>query len=109
MTRFFLFALMLSGCASGPAPKPGPMPPLPPVHIPTMQSCELAEVRLKELDCRREDGSPYSHTRNGMPFAEACKEALADGRPWMSNCILRIPDCSLLMPAYRGEWCGVAK
>lgn len=108
MTRLFLFALTVAACASNPAPKPGPMPPLPPQHIPTEGSCDLAQAKLEELQCRRDDGTLWAFTREKKtPFAEACKRALADGRPWMSNCISRITDCALLTPAFRGEWCGV--
>jgi hypothetical protein len=109
MTRLALvagLALALAACASAPGPKPGPMPPLPPVHIPTMESCDKAQAKLEELECKRDDGAPYARTKGGTPFAEACRRALADGRPWMSNCISRIPDCSYLHRAYRGEWCG---
>ena len=106
MLRVFVLALALAACASDPAPKPGPMPPLPPVHIPTMQSCELAEATLRSLDCRRDDGSPWASTPKGVPFAEACKAALADGRIWFSNCIARIKDCADLECAYRGRCCG---
>jgi hypothetical protein len=105
MNRLFLLALALSACA-GPKPPP-PAPPLPlPLHPPTEESCDLAEAKLHELQCRRDDGTPWERTRGGKPFGEACKIALRDGRYWMSNCIQRIPDCSLLLPASRGEWCG---
>jgi hypothetical protein len=99
-------AFALVACATEP-PKP-PMPPLPPAvtHPPTMESCDRAEDTLARLDCRRADGSPWALTRGGRHFADECKHALQDGRPWMSNCIQRISDCSMLMPAYRGEWCG---
>lgn len=103
-----LLVVVLLNCRATTGPEPPPMPPLPPTvtHPPTMESCDLAEAKLRELDCRRADGASWATTPKGTPFAEACKRALADSRPWMSNCIARITDCSMLMPAYRGEWCG---
>ena len=107
MTRLFLLALAIAAC--GPATKPQPpQPPRPPavLHPPTEASCELAQAKLEELNCRRDDGTQWAKTPGGTDFAVACKVALRDGRPWFPNCISRIPDCSMLMEAYRGEWCG---
>jgi hypothetical protein len=97
-------AIVVCGCGAKPPPPAPPLPP--PLHPPTEASCELAEATLVQLDCRRDDGSPWARTKQGASFADACKIALRDGRYWMSNCIARITDCSMLMPAYRGEWCG---
>lgn len=109
MLRALVLALALAACAS--APKPAPPPPtLPPnLHPPTEESCDHAQVTLERLDCRREDGSSWAKTPRGAPFAEACKHALRDGRPWMSNCLSRITDCSLIDRAFRGAWCGGAE
>jgi hypothetical protein len=106
--RLLFVALAFSACTckSTPAPDPGPVPPLPPLHPPTMESCDRAEERLEHLDCRRHDGSPWARTPAGTHFADACKRALADGRNWFPNCIMRITDCAQLDDAYRGRLCG---
>lgn len=102
-------AYVIGACGHAPPPPdPGPVPPLPPLHPPTMESCDNAQHRLEELDCRRDDGTPWAKTPAGAPFAEACKRALADGRPWGSNCIARMPSCAELECAYRSQCCGGA-
>jgi len=107
--RLLVVALVLVACSKPtPTPNPGPAPPLPPLHPPTMASCDNAQERLALLDCRREDGSPWARTPAGAPFADACKRALADGRSWGSNCIARMASCSELDCAFRSQCCGTA-
>ncbi|HMJ52022.1 MAG TPA: hypothetical protein VK540_08090 [Polyangiaceae bacterium] len=105
--RLVVVALAICACSKPtPAPDPGPVPPLPPLHPPTMESCDRAEETLARLDCRRVNGTPWTRTPAGAPFADACKRALADGRSWSSPCIARIKDCADLECAYRGQCCG---
>lgn len=100
--RYSLVVLVILFACSGPKPKPGPGPVTPPEP----QACEAAEAKLRELDCRRDDGSPWAATPGGTPFAEACRRALKDGRDWKPQCIAKIEGCATLMCAYRGECCG---
>jgi len=98
--RYSAIVLVIAfGCA-GPV-KPGPRP-----ITPAPEACEAAEAKLRQLDCRRDDGSPWALTPGGTPFAPACRRALADGRNWNPHCIAKIEVCSVLMCAYRGECCG---
>ena len=101
MTRYRALVLALVG-ACAVSPKPGPRPITPPQP----EACEAAEAKLRVLDCRRDDGSPWATTPAGTPFAQACRRALADGRDWKPQCIAKIEVCSVLMCAYRGECCG---
>ena len=105
MNRGLMVFALTVACVSSPLPKPAPTP-LPPVHVPTEASCERAQETLERLDCRRDDGSSWTTTPKGAPFADACKTALHDGRNWNPHCIMQIADCSELMCAYRGECCG---
>jgi hypothetical protein len=63
-------------------------------------ACPAAEARLRELDCKRADGSPWWITPKGEPFAHACLSAHLDGRNWRPDCIAKIPDCEELATAY---------
>lgn len=100
-------AILATGCATVIHRPPPPLPEPPPnVHPPTMESCERAEAKLAELDCRRDDGTPWARTPAGAHFADACKSALADGRTWTPQCLSRMTDCSQLGAAFRGAWCG---
>ena len=95
-------ALLLVTCSPTPGPEPVPVPPPPP---PDSDPCLSAEKRLRQLDCRREDGSSWTTTPGGTPFGVACARAEIDGRNWNPECIATIIDCSELEAAYRGELC----
>lgn len=64
-------------------------------------ACPAAEARLRELECRRPDGTPWWQTPHGAPFGAACARAAQDGRGWRADCIAKIADCSQLAEAYR--------
>jgi hypothetical protein len=98
MNRFMLvLCLTCSGCSIGairPEPAPKPIPTTAPTTTPTdLDDCQRAEIRLKELDCRRADGSPRWLTPKGSSFTEYCRVAVDDGRSPRPDCIAQVTNC----------------
>jgi len=60
---------------------------------PTGTDCDAADERLRELQCRGERGRPLWETPDGVPFADACRYALSDGRDWSPTCLATIDSC----------------
>lgn len=84
----------------------GPAPLVVPPPVPTSgDTCDQAEARLRQLDCRQSSGQPWYTTPEGTPFGTACRDALADGRDWHPECIRSIQACSEIQQAYAGTLC----
>lgn len=104
MTKMLIAAALAAAfiaCGPPPEPQPGP-PPIPPDPAP---ACERAGERLRELLCLLPNGQRAWETPEGVPFADACETAMADGRHWHPECLATIADCSELEAAFRGEVC----
>jgi hypothetical protein len=95
MRGLTILALLVVGMASG-CGLPSYQPP--PVDG---SACPAAEARLRELECRRPDGSPWWQTPKGTPFGAACARAAQDGRGWRADCLIVIRDCGGIEAAYR--------
>ncbi len=101
----FLAALALLACPRNPDTlPPGPDPiPVPPATCESASACECAGDRLKQLECKSKKGAPLWETPEGVPFAEACRVALEDGRHWHPECIQNISRCDETECAFRGD------
>jgi hypothetical protein len=86
----------VSGIKQPSVPPPSPVLPVTPQDL---DDCQRAEATLKQLDCRRSDGSPRWQTPAGATFTEYCRAAIEDGRSPRPDCIAKITDCSQVSKA----------
>ena len=104
-----LLARLLCGCTLMPPPidphppEPEPVPTVDPVDV---DDCEMIDAILYELQCRDEGGLPLWQDPVGRPYADYCRQQLAKGVPWRTDCMVQIVTCEQLNPAAKGEWCG---
>jgi len=91
MRKLLLLVLpaVLLGCPATPEPKPPPPPP-----APGGESCETAEKRLLDLECKdrrgRLIGGPNMHDK---PWRDICHENINNGVDMKTECITRAVDC----------------
>lgn len=88
-------AIVLAACSAGPEP-------IEPVGD---DACERAETRLRMLECRMPDGTPWWETPDGTPFADVCRQRMRIGTNVNPHCIARLRDCGELEARYRGKLC----
>lgn len=93
-----------------PRPEPTQLPPLPDAgpsdagDEPLPNACERAGARLKTLHCQ-DNGRDLWQSPEGKPFGAECLYAASKGRDWHPECLERIPDCTWLKCAFRGDCC----
>lgn len=89
--KYILFALITCGCITINDPS----------RIIDTTACDDAYETLIRLEC-----SEWLTTPGGVPFNEACREAMIDGRDWCPRAISRINSCDDVEIAYSGELGG---
>jgi hypothetical protein len=97
---YFLVALSLAGCNWQVKPASPPPTPIVIVTPKDADDCQRAEDRIHSLSCTRADGTPRWLTPKGIPFAEYCREAIADGRSPRPECIATVATCEDVNKAY---------
>ena len=70
-----------------------------PIPVTSADACDSSELRLRELQCKHSDGSPYHTSPKGTPFAVFCKRHTDTIH---ADCIARITNCFQIEAAARG-------